>query len=315
VTVKASDGTLFDTQDIAVTVTNVNEAPAITSDGGNGTATINLAENETTVTDVNATDPDAATTLTYTVSGGADQLLFTIDSSTGVLSFVTAPDFETKTDAGGDGVYNVTVKASDGTLSDTQDIAITTTDVTGETLSGDGGANKLVGGVGDDSLSGAGGNDTLIGGADSDTLDGGANNDSLDGGAGIDNLLGGTGDDTLLWDSADTAIDGGADSDTLLVQSGDVNLTTTPGVVTNMEQIDLGLGDAGHQLTLSAQDVLDATDGGNTLTIDGDNADTVNIDLAWIAGIPSGGQQTYTQVVGVEIATLVIDTDINVIQS
>jgi VCBS repeat-containing protein len=45
VTVKASDGTLFDTQDIAITVTNANEAPAITSNGGGTTAAVNVAEN------------------------------------------------------------------------------------------------------------------------------------------------------------------------------------------------------------------------------------------------------------------------------
>ena len=43
--------------------------------------------------------------------------------------FITAPDFEAPTDAGGDNVYDVTVQASDGTLTDTQAIAVTVTDV------------------------------------------------------------------------------------------------------------------------------------------------------------------------------------------
>ena len=45
VIVRASDGTLFDTQAIAVTVTNRNEAPVITSNGGGATATVNVLEN------------------------------------------------------------------------------------------------------------------------------------------------------------------------------------------------------------------------------------------------------------------------------
>lgn len=117
--------------------------------------------------------------------------------SRGALSFAAAPDFETKTDAGANGVYDVTVEVTDGVLTDTQQIVVTVIDDTGETLSGDGTANKLVGGIGDDSLSGLGGNDTLIGGIDNDTLDGGADNGLLDGGDDADTTLGGDGADTI----------------------------------------------------------------------------------------------------------------------
>ena len=59
--------------DISVTVTDANETPMITSDGGGATATINVAENTTAVTTVTATDADLpADTLTYTITGGAD---------------------------------------------------------------------------------------------------------------------------------------------------------------------------------------------------------------------------------------------------
>jgi VCBS repeat-containing protein len=129
VIVKVSDGTLTDMQTIAVTVTNVNEAPTITSNGGNASANISVPENTTPVTDVDATDPDAGTTLTYSISGGADAAKFAISSTTGVLSFAAAPDFENPTDADGDNVYQVTVRASDGSLSDTQDVSVTVTDV------------------------------------------------------------------------------------------------------------------------------------------------------------------------------------------
>ena len=67
----------------------------ITSDGGGATASVNVAENATAVTTVTATDADLpARTLTYSIVGGADAAKFTIDSSTGALSFVAAPDYE-----------------------------------------------------------------------------------------------------------------------------------------------------------------------------------------------------------------------------
>ena len=116
--VQAFDGDLTDSQTIAVTVTNVNEVPAITSDGGGGTASVSIDENSTAVTTVTALDPDAGTILTFSIVGGADAALFTIDSSSGALSFITAPDYEVPTDAGGNNVYDVPVRASDGSLSD-----------------------------------------------------------------------------------------------------------------------------------------------------------------------------------------------------
>ena len=39
---------------------------------------------------------------------------FTINSTTGVLSFISAPDFEKPTDSDQDNVYHVTIQASDG---------------------------------------------------------------------------------------------------------------------------------------------------------------------------------------------------------
>ncbi len=46
-----------DSQTLTVTVTNVNEAPVITSNGGGDAASVSLPENTTTVTTVTATDP------------------------------------------------------------------------------------------------------------------------------------------------------------------------------------------------------------------------------------------------------------------
>ena len=104
-------------------------APVITSNGGGASATRNAAENGTAVTTVTATDANAGTTFAYSISGGADAAKFAINSSSGVLTFVAAPDFEAPTDAGANNVYDVTVRVSDGALTDTQAIAVTVTDV------------------------------------------------------------------------------------------------------------------------------------------------------------------------------------------
>ena len=72
-----------------------------------------FAENATgTVYTAAATDPDAGTTLSYSLSG-TDAALFNIDSSTGVVTFKSSPNFEAPANAGGDNVYDVTVTASE----------------------------------------------------------------------------------------------------------------------------------------------------------------------------------------------------------
>lgn len=129
VIVQASDGTLSDQQAIAITVTNVNEPPAITSNGGGTTAAISILENSMAVTTVTATDPDAGTLLTYAIAGGADAARFTINSQTGALAFITAPNFEAPTDSGANNIYDVIVRTSDGALTASQAIAVTVTNV------------------------------------------------------------------------------------------------------------------------------------------------------------------------------------------
>ena len=110
VTVRASDGAASDDQTITITVNDVAEAPVISSNGGGPTASITVNENQTAVTDVNATDPDQPPQpLTYTKVGGADEAKFSIDASTGVLTFISAPNFENPTDTAADGSNTYTV--------------------------------------------------------------------------------------------------------------------------------------------------------------------------------------------------------------
>lgn len=106
-----------------------NTPPTITSNGGGTTANINVAENTTAVTTVTASDPDVPPqTLTYSISG-TDAGDFSIVPSTGVLTFSTAPNFESPADADANNSYIVTVQVSDGTASDSQTITVNVTNV------------------------------------------------------------------------------------------------------------------------------------------------------------------------------------------
>ena len=97
----------------SITVNNVNDAPIITSE-----AVFTVEENQTSVGTAEASDPEDDT-LTYSISGNELQ----IDSSTGVITFVSAPDFETKDE------YTATVTVSDASLNDSQEIIVNITDV------------------------------------------------------------------------------------------------------------------------------------------------------------------------------------------
>ena len=230
VTVKASDGALTSSQDIAVTVGNVNEAPVIDSNGGGATASVSNDENAYAVTTVHAADADAGTTLTYSITGGADAAQFHIDAATGALSFISAPNFEAPTDAGGDNVYDVSVKASDGSLTSSQDISVTVGDVTNETL---------LGTPKSDTLTTEDGNDIIKGLASDDTLVSGAGNDQLDGGRGADQMAGGTGDDTYTVDNVGDVVVENAGEGTDTIRAS-ISITALTANVENLTLIGTG---------------------------------------------------------------------------
>lgn len=145
-------------------------------------------------------------------------------------------------------------------------------------LNASGSANVLEGNNNANTINGPTGNDRLYGHGGADVLNGGGGNDLLRGGAGADTLNGGGGNDTLVYDAADTLIDGGTGTDTLLIESGTGPVLNLDAVnnIRNIERIDLGLGDAGRQITLSEAGVLRAT-GGTQLTVNGDGNDRVTM--------------------------------------
>ncbi|MET0309281.1 MAG: cadherin domain-containing protein [Sphingomonas sp.] len=129
VVVSASDGVNSFWQTLAVSVANTNDnAPVLTSNGGGATAVLSINENATAVTTVTANDADGSP-LTYVITGGDDATLFAIDSITGALRFVAAPDREAPADANGDNVYLVTVGVSDGVATTSQALTLTVLDL------------------------------------------------------------------------------------------------------------------------------------------------------------------------------------------
>ena len=119
-------GGVYDTQWVIIQIvdpTPVNQSPVIDSNGGQDEAAVSVVEGQTSVTTLHATDADSST-LTYSIIGGADQALFDMDASTGVITFKASPNAIAPADADQDNVYELLVSASDGNTSDTQTLSI-----------------------------------------------------------------------------------------------------------------------------------------------------------------------------------------------
>jgi T1SS-143 domain-containing protein len=123
------DGDPSNSATLTVTVNATDDAPIITSNGGGTTASISVAENTTAVTTVTSTDIDGPNP-TYSIIGGSDSGKFTIDASTGALSFVAAPNYESPSDSNTNNSYVVQIQVADGANgTDTQTITVNVTNV------------------------------------------------------------------------------------------------------------------------------------------------------------------------------------------
>ncbi len=122
VTVRARDVTSYGTLAVTVTVTNINEAAVISGD-----ASPDYAENRTDrVARYTATDPEGGD-ITWSLTG-TDAGDFEISAS-GVLSFREIPNHELPADSNRDNVYEVTVRARDGTSYGTLAVTVTVTNI------------------------------------------------------------------------------------------------------------------------------------------------------------------------------------------
>ncbi|NVJ64591.1 MAG: hypothetical protein HWD84_10235, partial [Flavobacteriaceae bacterium] len=112
------------TLELMVTVTDVDEdRPVFTSP-----ETASFTENdEGTIYTAEATD---AGTVTYSLGTSVDEEYFSIDSSTGEITFLSAPDYETPLDGDENNSYVLIVKATDNEGNEsTLELMVTVTDV------------------------------------------------------------------------------------------------------------------------------------------------------------------------------------------
>ena len=111
----------------------VIDPPNITSNGGGDNAFVEINENTTFVTDTEATGGNGDTEgngLTYRINAGPDLSLFDIAEDTGVVSFISAPNFENPLDDDANNTYrlNVLARNSDG-QTDSQFLVVAVRDV------------------------------------------------------------------------------------------------------------------------------------------------------------------------------------------
>ena len=116
ITVIGSDGEKTASINLNIAINNLNDvAPIITS-----TASYSAAENQTTIGTVSVNDPEGGS-FTFSLSG-TDASSINVSSS-GALTFASAPNYEVKTS------YSFVLTVSDGTNSSSKNISISITDV------------------------------------------------------------------------------------------------------------------------------------------------------------------------------------------
>ena len=121
INVLASDDTNTLTLNVTVTVTDENETLVVARN-----SPIDYPENGTGPVATYTAEDTEGTSITWDLLGN-DNSLFSISTS-GVLTFKTAPDFEVPADTDHDNVYRVEVRASNGPNIGTLDVTVTVTD-------------------------------------------------------------------------------------------------------------------------------------------------------------------------------------------
>ena len=123
ISTKAVSGTITDIDNVSTT--SDTTAPDITS-----SSSYSVVEGTTAIATLTANEA-----VTWSITGGADEAAFDIDSSSGALSFSFTPDYETPVDTGFNNTYEVVVTARDGNNqpSEKQTITVSVTDDATET--------------------------------------------------------------------------------------------------------------------------------------------------------------------------------------
>ena len=255
-----------------LTLTVVGATPVIDSDTNS-----DPAENATG-TAYQATATVVGTgTVAWSISG-TDAALFHVNSSTGAVTFVMAPDYEEPGDDDHDNVYDITVTATVGARSDSQAVFIAVADVE-DSLTGGTGADSLSASGIIDRLEGLDGNDTLTGGMLNDKLLGGNGHDVLNGRQGSDTMVGGDGDDTYYVHNAGDVVTELSGEGTDVVYTS-ISYTATHYVesliLSGVTNINGTASSETHSLTgNSGNNRLTGSDGGDTLHGLGGNDDLI----------------------------------------
>lgn len=126
--------------------------------------------------------------------------------------------------------------------------------------------------------------ENVIGSSGDDILQGNVKDNVITGNAGADTMTGDAGDDTFVIDQnsdfTTDSINAGDDRDSIqvtdLLSFDAANLT-----VLNIEKFDLSQGNVAQTMTVDASDVLNVTDGNNTLFIKGSATDTIVTSSSW----------------------------------
>jgi hypothetical protein len=134
---------------------------------------------------------------------------------------------------------------------------------------------------------GTAGNDNVTGTTAAERFVAGQGNDVLTGGGGADVLYGGAGNDTIRVPGLGFQhADGGSGFDTLALDGGGLtlNLADFRNQLAGIERINL-TGSGNNTLTLLKRDMLNLSDTGNTLQVDGNTGDHYHFaDSGWAPG-------------------------------
>lgn len=256
-------------------------APVITSDGGGDFAMIEYqAGNIDAVTTVTAIDNyslnDSEGGLSYSISGGLNAGLFSIDATTGVLTFDTPPDYDPNS-----GPLEVTVQVLDGgDLMDTQTIYVAVTSSYTSSWIGTAGDDTYYGPADNTEIDALGGNDLIAGDGFSVVLSGYGTaplitgNDLINAGPGIDTVFGDAAKYFGLINarsSADQSVIGGND-----IINGDEDGDSLYGDALYFWINQCG-SDFGRTVSVTGgDDVIDGGGGDDTIYGDGASARALN---------------------------------------
>ena len=232
--------------------------------GGDGTGTLTLCGNLSTINTFFENDDALTYANTSGVDGDVDNLSISVNDG-GSFGIGVAQSANT----------SIPITLGSNTIAGT---------AANNTLSGGAGADVIDGLAGNDTISGGDGNDVLFGDDGDDILNGGNGDDLLDAGTGADSLFGNDGNDTLQSINAlgiDVILDGGAGDDSIFVDD-----FATLDIQGGTGRDELRFFQSGSiDLRGLTSGVGDLIDGIEALSIENGDLNTLFLDLATLQGL------------------------------